>query len=267
VLRERVFPQLGGLDWFSFLREKCGPLPREDCLSLCCGDGSVERHLVKAGICRACEGVDISPAAIEVCQQEAESTNLSTLTYRVLDVEHARLPVASYDLVIGWMALHHIQNLSQLFRQVKRALRPGGLFVINEYVGPVRFQLPEAQEAMIDEWVRKLPARLRVASDGQMRDGWTRPNVEDMIRIDPSEAVRSDQILPELEREFVTVERIDYGGGLLQWVLHDITQNLDPENAEDVSWLRRLCAGEQELMQQGLLASDFSLVIARPASR
>ena len=267
VLRESVFPRLGGLDWFGFLREKCRPLPRENCLSLCCGDGSVERHLVKMGICRACEGVDISPAAIAVCRQEAESAGLSTLTYRVVDVERARLPATSYDLVIGWMALHHIQNLSQLFHQVKRALRPGGLFVVNEYVGPARFQLPEAQVAMIDEWVRRLPARLQVASNGQIRDGWTRPNVEDMIRIDPSEAVRSDQILPELEREFVIVERVDYGGGLLQWVLHDITQNLDPENAEDVSWLRRLCTAEQGLMKQGILASDFCLVIARPASR
>jgi len=264
VLRECVFPRLGGLDWFTFLREKCRPVPRESCLSLCCGDGSVERHLVRMDICRACEGVDISPAAIDVCRQDAALAGLSALTYRVADAETIRLPAASYDLVIGWMALHHIQNLSRLFRQVRRALRPDGLFVINEYVGPARFQAPQSQVDLINEWLHRLPARLRVGSDGQVRDRWVPPSAEHVAGIDPSEAVSSDRILPALEREFMTIERIDYGGGLLHWVLHDITQNFSPDDAEATSWLRRLRDAERDLMERGVLTSDFSLLIVRP---
>jgi len=202
-----------------------------------------------------------------VCQQEAESAGIPTLTYRVADVETIHLLVDSYDLVIGWMALHHIRNLARLFGEIRRALRPDGLLVLNEYVGPARFQLPKTQVALIDEWVRRLPARLRVASNGKSRNGWVPPSAELVAQIDPSESVSSDQILPALEREFVIVERVDYGGGLLHWVLHDITQNFDPENPQDGLWLRRLCAAERGLMEKGILPSDFCLVIARPAVR
>ncbi|MGD0113425.1 MAG: class I SAM-dependent methyltransferase [Armatimonadota bacterium] len=263
VLRECVFPRLDGLDWYSFLRQECAPLPRGRCLSLCCGDGSVERDLVRSGICQMCEGVDISSAAIDACRREAAAAGLASLAYRVEDVETIELPAASYDLVIAWMALHHIHDLPRLFGQVQRALRSGGLFVMNEYVGPDRFQLPSAQVALINEWIGRLPGRLRIASDGTTRTGWTRPSAEYVAGIDPSESVSSHQILPAVERTFVTVDRIDYGGGLLQWVLHDIAQNFDPGNAEDMIWLRRLRDAERDLTARGVLASDFCLMIAR----
>jgi SAM-dependent methyltransferase len=180
----------------------------------------------------------------------------------VADVETLRLPPDAYDLVIAWMALHHVEHVLRLVQEVKRALRPGGVFVVNEYVGPARFQMPGAQASLINEWLMRLPEELRRTPSGEVRDGFTPPTIEEVIAADPSEAVNSDQILPALERCFSTLERTDYGGPLLNWLLHDLTQNFDPENDEHRAWLQRLFAAEREVLNSGQLKSDFSFVIA-----
>jgi SAM-dependent methyltransferase len=265
VLNDYVFPQLGGRNWCSYVGDRCRPIPRERCLSLACGDGSLERNLARMGICLAYEGLDFSPEAIALCREAAEREGLATLTYRVADLETIRLARASCDLVIGWMGLHHIEGLSRLFGEVARSLRAGGLFVFNEYVGPARFQLPSHQVELIDEWLRKLPEELRRSGAGPIRDSFRPPTVAEVVASAPSEAVSSDQILPLVKRNFMVREQVDYGGALLHWVLHDITHKFDPENQEHRAWLSRLYAAERDLMDRGILASDFSLVIAEKA--
>ena len=53
------------------------------------------------------------------------------------------------------------------------------------------------------------------------------------------------------------------GGGLLHFLLAGIMQNFDQANPEHREWLRRLYAAEQEAMDRGDLASDFSFIVAR----
>jgi ubiquinone/menaquinone biosynthesis C-methylase UbiE len=263
VLTDYVFPQFGGLHWFAYLRERCRPIPRQKGLSLCCGDGLVERWLLQSGICAACEGIDISPDAIAVAQREAASAGIGTLTYRVADVERLRLQPNFYDLAVGWMGLHHIDKLSRLLIEVKRALRPGGVLVVNEYVGPSRFQMPSEQVGLINEWLTKLPERLRVTVAGDVRQSFRPPSVAEVIARDPSEALHPDQILPLVRHHFTIVEQTNYGGGLLFWLLCEILQNFDPDSGEDRGWLERFYTAERDAMARGELQSDFAFVVAR----
>jgi len=47
--------------------------------------------------------------------------------------------------VLALNSLHHFGHLGETMRLIARALGPGGLLIMDEYVGPSRFQWPGAQ--------------------------------------------------------------------------------------------------------------------------
>ncbi len=261
VLIDYVFPRFGGLDWYSYIAERYCTVPREKALVLCCGKGELERGLFATNICRNFDGVDISPEAIEICRREAAGLD-GVFSYRVADLENITLPEQRYDLVFGWMALHHVRNLSGLYTQVRGALRPGGVFIVNEYVGPPRFRMSKAAVRMVNEWQSQLPEELRRLWWGPIRDHFDTPVPSEVAARDPSEAVASDRILPLLEQHFTILERIDYGGTVVHWALCDILQNFDFENAEHRGYLERLYEMEREAMRAGVIESDFAFLVA-----
>ncbi len=266
ILWDYVFPKFGGKDWYQYLAERYCQPPRALALSLCCGSGEVERNFLRLNLCQTAEGTDISSQAIEVCRRAATSAGLSDrLTYSVADVERALLPPEKYDLIIAWMAFHHLRRLDHIFREVKRALKPDGIFIMNEYVGPARFQVPDQQVALINSALIQIPTELRRLPDGRYKDNFRRPSLREIINHDPSEAIRSHRILPSLRRHLELVECIEYGGCLLNWLMQGISQNFDPGNAEHKAVLSHLIELEREALKQGF-TSDFAFVIARRQS-
>ena len=264
VLWRYVFPRFGGKDWYHYLVERYCAQPRPLALSLCCGFGHIERDFLKHGICVSAEGVDVSAEAIEVCRRAAEAAGLSDrLSYRVLDVERAPLEPDTYDIIVAWMALHHLRRLKHVFGEVRRALKPDGIFVLNEYVGPARFQIPERQVDLVNSALAELPETLRRRPDGSLKDSFVRASLREIIGHDPSEAVRSHRILPLLRRHFPSLECIEYGGALLNWLLIDISQNFDSGNPDHQAVLDRLYAAEREALAGGELHSNFAFVVAR----
>lgn len=264
VLRGYVFPQFGGVDWYQYVRERYCREPRALGLSLCCGDGHVERDFVRYGLCSAAEGVDVAPEAVAVCRQEAEAAGLSDrLRYWAGDVERTRLPRERYDIVVAWMALHHLRRLDHVFGEVGRALKPGGIFIANEYVGPARFQLPRERVEAVNTLLAELPEEVRRLESGDVKERFDSPTLEEVVRHDPSEAVRSDRILPTLGQYLSVAECIEYGGSLLYWLLQGIVHNFDSDDAEHGALLDRLYAAEREGIESGRWRSDFAFVIGR----
>ncbi len=262
VLRDYVFPSLHGLDWYCFIAERyCQTGPRRKALSLCCGKGDLERGLFLTGVCSDFDGIDISPEAIEISQREALALD-GTFSYRVADLERITLPEGAYDLVLGWMGLHHLRNLSHLFAQVRRSLRPGGLFVVNEYVGPPRFRMTAAAVRLVNEWQSQVPPELLRVPGGEIRGVFTSPDPAEVARRDPSEAVSSHRLLPELARHFHILERCDYGGTLVQWALADILPNFNHDNPEHRAYLEKLYEMERQAIRTGVIESDFAFVVA-----
>ena len=51
----------------------------------------------------------------------------------------------SYDLVLAEGALHHFTPLHAVYDKIFRALKEGGYLVINDFVGPTRFQWTDRQ--------------------------------------------------------------------------------------------------------------------------
>ena len=66
-----------------------------------------------------------------------------------------------------------------------------------------------------------------------------------------------------IEERFEIVYRADFGGTLLQFVLADIVGNFDPADPDDVAMIDLVCLYEQTLIDEGVLPSDFTYVVAK----
>ena len=93
-----------------------------------------------------------------------------------------RLPTNAFDFIYFFQSLHHIERLEHILGECARALRPNGLLMVNEFVGPSRFQWSDRQKAMADALISLLPINLRKdLVDGSVKTKALAPTVKDMI--------------------------------------------------------------------------------------
>lgn len=298
------------VDWVQYTLERylTDRLPLARCLSLGCGTGALERRLAAAGAFVDCDAMDISPGSIARAAQHAQATGCD-IRYTVENLNQVQLPRGYYDAAWSAGAMHHFEQLEHVFAQVAVALKPGGLFILHEYVGPNRFQFGPRQREILQACFELLPVPFRqlpLASGGpetpwgrrvgwfvrrawdKLRDGDLLPTIMRKLRqarsrragsrpvktsldlptarsveaVDPSEAVRSAEIVPLLQRDFHVIELKPLGGSILQFLLAGIAGNLDNEAGERL--LQLFFAIEDTLMETGQLQSDFAYIVARP---
>ena len=156
----------------------------------------------------------------------------SSTRFTATDVRTLDLPPASFDLVILDDALHHIAPLAPFLRKIHSWLRPGGLLVVNEFVGPSRFQWTDRQIELANRTAGRHAGPLKVRPDGTPRPPVYRPGTLAMLMYDPSEAVDSASILPLVREHFDIAEEKMCGGALLHLVFKDIAHHfLHPDDA------------------------------------
>jgi SAM-dependent methyltransferase len=161
------------------------------------------------------------------------------------------------------MAVHHIRNLEHFFAEVRRALKPGALFIMNEFVGPDQFQWTDRQFQLADNLLQRIPERYRRSVlSGHLKTRNVRQTVAHMNAVDPTEAIRSSEIIPLLRTSFDVIEQVDYGGTLLNLALEEITGNF-AETPEDLTALQPLFEAERDYLKRGVISSDFTVMVAR----
>ncbi len=84
------------------------------------------------------------------------------------------------------------------------------------------------------------------------------------MRVDPSEAVRSQDILTVVGEHFEIVALNPCGGSILQFALHGICGNFREDDADSMRVLAMLFDIEDALLAAHALGSDFVVVAARP---
>lgn len=260
-------PLVGSLGWFQrdFI-PKTLPL----CLSLGCGLGAFERTAIRSGVAEYFHASDISEGAIEKARELATDADLGgAIDYSVVDLDapDLLLPAATYDAIFGISSIHHVSQLENLFRQCRAALKPGGLMFLDEYVGPNRFQSPPHLVEIINKIrnVFPLPYRNNLLNGGHGVVGDYVPTpVEHFERTDPSEAIRSQDIIKALSAEFEIVAMRPYGGAIQHMLLSGVVGNFDECDGRDVAMLRLVALFEEELERAGGIESDFAALVARP---
>lgn len=234
-------------------------------LSLGCGFGRREMAWAGLGVFSELTGVDIAPHAVEVAESAAREAGYSPgeLRFRVGDNDTLRGEVGGYDVVIFEHSLHHFSDVSDTLAAVSSALRPGGLLLLDEYVGPTKFQWTRRQVEAADALLKLMPEVYRRRVDAPVKKSVRRPSLLAMRLDDPSEAVDASAIMPRVRELFDVQEEHGYGGALLHPMLADIAQNFLGED-ECTRQLLDLCfTAEDVLLQAGEVDHDFAVVVAR----
>ena len=229
-------------------------------LVLGCGEGWLERTIAEWTFVRAIDAVDFAEAAVT----RAHARGGPKIRYGVVDLNRDTLEPHAYDVVIAHSVLHHIEDLEHAFDQIDGAMKPEATFIINEYVGPNRFQYSDAVLAMINDLFRCLPAWLRrSALEDRTWEVRERPTVEEMMANDPSEAVRAADLMPMLRKRFQILEERQLGGTILMHLLYDIVPNFRFDDPHERAIIELLCAFEGALVDGRKISSDFVIAAAR----
>lgn len=266
--RYYIRPRVSGSEdvwWGTYVIDKYIPEKLPYGLSLGCGDGVYERGLIQQGKCNKIDAFDISEDAVEVAKTAAKEEGIAgSINYQATDVNKIKLPEQKYGLVLCNMALHHFRDLENLYLQISKSLAKDGLFIFNEFVGPSQFQWTDRQVKTINDILKILPEKYRYQPMFKCyKNSFSRPTIADMNSTDPSEAVRSKEIIPGLKDYFSILERRDYGGTILHMLLQDIICNFNENIQEDMAILRLIFYIEEILLGEGCIESDFSMVVCK----
>jgi len=248
-------------DWLTWVEHAHLPPQLGRALVLGCGSGWLERALAGRGRFRSITACDFAADTVSRARRTAEEAGLS-IDYGVLDLENEELPGGPFDVVFANDVLHHITGLEPLFTRIHDALTPEGRLIFNEYVGPNRFQYSDDRMDVVNRYLRLLPDRLRWDPIGG-HILWRRERLDErqLMIDDPTEAVRSEDVMPLARRFFRSEKEYLYGGGLLNPLLFGIVTNFRPGDPWDDMVMARLCSSEERLTDAGVIDPDFRIFI------
>ena len=226
-----------------------------------CGRADKELFLAATLPDREFVAMDITPEILALARAEAERRGLRNIRFFQGDFNRLELEPRSFDAVVGLGSIHHVEALESFWESVRKALRPGGVLLAQEFIGPDRMQWNEAQQREGTRVLREL-----VPQEHKVHHEVVRPvELATMLAYDPSEAVRSSEILQTLRAGgFEVVAYAGAGCSLLQPVLMHQVQTFDPRNWEHNLRLVQLFREEDRLLREGVLGDDFAMFVAQP---
>ena len=94
-------------------------------------------------------------------EKQRKPEGLDGLSYEVADLNTAKFPSETYDVVYAHASLHHIFQLEHILDEIKQTLKPGGLFIAYKYIGPSQMQFPRRDLELADVFLNAIPERYR----------------------------------------------------------------------------------------------------------
>ena len=247
-----------------FLKASYPAFGRAKALSLCSGDGAFQKLLVMQGVFGSVVGTDLSPVRVQQANDN-RGEYAGSLEYRLTDVNSGDFGTATYDVVFAKAALHHVEQLETLFDGIRSCLRPGGSLVTIDFFGPTRFQWTDRQLDLANRFLAdEMPEALLRRADGSVHGNISRPTIEQMIAIDPSEAVRSAEVYELLASHFEIERQFDAGGALFNLIFDGtVVNNFEAGNPVHEALVEKAFRHERELMARREIGSDFKFIIAK----
>lgn len=257
----------GNLHYFTytlnFIKEKVGRNGLRGLFIGCMeGDPGPEVNIMEMGLCNTIEVMDIAEGLLKKQEKRTLERGIKGIEYIAQDCNELHLEENAYDFIFGIGTIHHIENLELLFDQINRGLKENGIFMMREYVGPNRLQFTEEQLSIINEILSVIPEKYKIQLDGTVKDICRNSDIDELLKIDPSESVRSQDILQVISERLEIIKLVYTGGTILHPLLNGIASHFEgDEDAEAL--LKLLIFFEKYLIQNNILPSDYVYCMAK----
>jgi SAM-dependent methyltransferase len=240
--------------WTTDFAERFCQEPFDRAFFINCGNGWVEREFVDNGWVRSATAFDYSD---DLLRQAEAGRGTRPIEYFQADANRLELEADQFDLIVNVASLHHVQYIDRMCRMLCNSLKPDGLILNYDYIGPGRNQYPQRQWRNIRAVNRSLPPNWR-------KKPLRRPHLPTMLYTDPTEAIHSDLVVETLGRYFDIFERHDTAGGVAYELLthNPRLKTLPAETADRL--VDRVLKADRDLTRRGEVPTMFSYFLARP---
>jgi SAM-dependent methyltransferase len=220
----------------------------ENALSIGCGSAHKEMQMVLDGIVGKFDLYELSGNVIKAGESTADNMGIrDKIQFYKEDIFSTDTSASEgqYDLVHWDNALHHMFSVKDAIRLSRRMLKPGGVLVIDDYVGPSYMQVSEEVYKFADS-VRSLLEEKYLKNNTADKDKFPllpkspRIPVQAFLDTDPSEMADAGNILPEIYQQCTGARVIKTGGVLYFLGLRPLFGNFDENNERDVARLKSL---------------------------
>ena len=117
-----------------------------------CGPGTISVGLARAVEPGEMHGIDIEESQIALAGASAEAGGHANATFHVADVTDLPFEDDYFDAAHCHAVLMHVPDTQAALSEVKRVLKPGGVFASRELIGEASF-LDPAMETLNAAWV------------------------------------------------------------------------------------------------------------------
>ena len=138
------------------IRAEIGDTPLRYGVSVGSGTGDNERDLIAAGLVENFDLFEVSRDRISQSKALAAKAGIGNRVKHHLEDALQRDFDGIYDLVYWEHALHHMLDVDYAIAWSVRALKTGGILVVNDYVGPTRLQWRRKEVIWCDSFCAKI---------------------------------------------------------------------------------------------------------------
>jgi SAM-dependent methyltransferase len=266
IVREHIYRLITGSQshWLPWLFNEYFKLAAnfDRVLSIGCGDGAHELEILRTGKVKFLQAFDLSEGAVQTARKRLQDAGIPSSSYciDVADANNLTEHFGKFDLILCIASAHHISNLEGLFGFVRKSLNQRAPFILLEFIGPTRFQWTDRQLDLINRILDVLDP-VYVKRQGLLVG---RPTEEEMIAYDPSEAVRSSDIMAVVSRYFEIECRRDYNGAIIHQLFPHLNAIFsDKKDSGFDSIIRLILLFEDVITKLGYLSPDFTLLVCR----
>jgi ubiquinone/menaquinone biosynthesis C-methylase UbiE len=225
---------------------------------------SPEIRLNERKLCSEIVVMDIANGLLDQQREKARAESAGNIEYLQADFNKFILQENEFDFINAWGTIHHIINLEHFFSQIQKGLKKDGIMVIYEYVGPDYLQFTDEQLTIVYSLLNSMPEELRYYQNKvNIKNIEYRINKEKLIQMDPTESVRSSDIIKVMNEYLDVIEFHNTGGTILHPLLNGIAGNFETSARGD-EVLQALIEIEKALIKSGMLPSDYVYIVAKP---
>jgi 2-polyprenyl-3-methyl-5-hydroxy-6-metoxy-1,4-benzoquinol methylase len=184
-------------------------------LELGCGEGNLTLELAARGM--QVTGIDLSTERIQRAQARAAGLQLRNPPKFITgDLNTMDLPRGVFDCIVAHDSLHHILMLGRLCDEVRESIRPGGRFLVIDYIGMgiVRrllagflFALLPTYQPYRVKWGLRKRLGAFLASEEKKRSALENISTGALHHDSPFEEISQASIVHEIEQRFVILEQ------------------------------------------------------------